>query len=195
MLTDWSALCSPEDPILVVPWSDPATNVSWIDLRADPYDFDGIPEAVQYPALLQALRALNANRSPVFTAKCDVWSLAADEIGSLRLELGLEPTDSRASIASYIDLISREKSTFASAAQQQQWINRFLRLASTLEHPTAAAECILRSALLDLEQPQEGYAVSLYVKALGPDRESVVQAWSTALVDVVSLIRARELAR
>jgi hypothetical protein len=195
MLTDWSALCSPEDPVLTVPWSDPVRKLSWIDLRANPYDFDGIPEAVQYPALLQALRVLNASRSPVFTAKCDVWSLATEETGFLALELGLDPTDSRASIAGYIDLIWREKSIFASAAQQQQWIGRFLRLVSTLEHPTAAAECVLRSALLDLEQPQEGYAVSLYVKALGPDRESVVQAWSAALVDVVALIRARELAR
>ena len=195
MLTDWSALCSPEDPLLVVPWSDPAGKLSWVDLRANPYDFDLIPEAVQYPALLQALRALNATRSPVFTAKCDVWSLAEEELANIHLEMGIEEADSRAGIGSYIDLVWRERSTFASAAQQQQWIGRLLRLAVSLEHPTAAVECILRPALLDFEQPQEGYAVSLYVKALGSDRDGALAAWSAALGEVVALIRSRELAR
>jgi hypothetical protein len=195
MLTDWSALCSPEDPVLVVPWNDPSGKLLWVDLRANPYDFDAIPEAVQYPALLQALRVLNATRSPVFTAKCDVWSPAPEELSYLRIELGLEEEDSGVAVASYIDLIWRDKSTFASAAQQQQWIGRFLRLASALQHPTAVAECVLRPALLDLDQPQEGYSVSLYVKALGPDRSAADLAWSAALEEVVALVRVRELAR
>ena len=46
MVTEWSALCSPEDPVLVVPWTDPTTNASFVDLRNNPYDFDEIPEAV-----------------------------------------------------------------------------------------------------------------------------------------------------
>ena len=179
----------------MVPWSDPSGRVLWVDLRANPYDFDAIPEAVQYPALLQALRILNATRSPVFTAKCDVWSPESAELSYLRLELGLDEEDSRVAVASYIDLIWRDKSTFASSAQQQQWISRFLRLASALQHPTAVAECVLRPALLDLDQPQEGYAVSLYVKALGPDHSWAHQAWSTALEEVVALVRVRELAR
>jgi len=195
MLTDWSALCSPEDPVLVVPWSDPAGKLSWVDLRMNPYDFDSIPEAVQYPALLQALRALNATRSPVFSAKCDVWSLGQEELANLQLEMDAEEVDFRAGVGSYIDLVWRERSTFASAAQQQQWIGRFLRLAAALEHPTAAVESILRPALLDFEQAQEGYAVSLYVKALGPDPDGALAAWSAALVEVVALVRSRELAR
>lgn len=195
MLTDWSALCSPEDPVLVVPWSDSTGKLSWVDLRANPYDFDLIPEAVQYPALLQALRALNATRSPVFTAKCDVWSLAEQELADLHLEMGNEEVDSRAGMGSYIDLVWRERSTFASAAQLQQWIGRMLRLAAALDHPTAVVECILRPALLDFEQPQEGYAVSLYVKALGRERDEALAAWSVALAEVVALIRSRELAR
>jgi len=31
MLTDWSALCSPEDPVLVVPWSDPTGKLAWVE--------------------------------------------------------------------------------------------------------------------------------------------------------------------
>lgn len=195
MVTEWSALCSPEDPVLVVPWTDPATNASFVDLRNNPYDFDEIPEAVQHPPLLQALRALNATRSPVFTAKSDVWSLTPKELSALGLELDLEPDDSRAGAASYIDLMFRERSIFASAAYQQQWIGRLLRLASLLDYPNVALECTLRPAIVDLRTTQEGYAISLYLKAVGADQQNAEVAWAAALADVVKLIRSRELAR
>jgi hypothetical protein len=181
--------------VLVVPWTDPARNISFVDLRSNPYDFDAIPEAVHHPPLLHALRALNATRSPVFTAKCDVWQLAPEELEALQLELDVDATGARIGFGSYIDLLFREKSIFTSSAQQQQWIARLLRLAATLGHPTAALECVLRPALLDLGAPQEGYAVSVYVKAVGPDQGSAMEAWSSVLADVVNVIRSRELAR
>jgi hypothetical protein len=195
MLTDWSALCSPEDPVLVVPWADPARSVSFVDLRSNPYDFDAIPEALHHPPLLQALRALNAPRSPVFTAKCDVWKIEQESLAALQLELDAEIDDSLVGIASYTDLIFRDKTIFTSAAHQQQWITRLLRLAAPLFHPAAALECVLRPAFLDLETPQEGYAVSFYVKAIGVDDTSAAEAWGSALTDIVALIRSRELAR
>jgi hypothetical protein len=195
MLTDWSALCSPEDPVLVVPWTDSARSVSFVDLRSDPYNFDAIPEALHHPPLLQALRALNATRSPVFTAKCDVWKIEQESLAALQLELDAEIDDSLVGIASYTDLIFRDKTIFTSAAHQQQWITRLLRLAAPLYHPAAALECVLRPAFLDLETPQEGYAVSFYVKAIGVDDTSAAEAWGSALTDIVALIRSRELAR
>ena len=80
MLFDWSAACAPDDPLLVVPWSDPASGLGFIDLREDPDALDEIPEAEQHPALLASLRALNGTRSAVFTAKCDVWAANPDEL-------------------------------------------------------------------------------------------------------------------
>jgi hypothetical protein len=195
MVTDWSALCSPEDPVLVVPWTDPARNVSFVDLRSNPYEFDAIPEAMQYPALLQTLRALNATRSPVFTAKSDVWRLRPEELAELRLELDIDVDESIAGLGSYVDLMFRDKSVFTSSAHQQQWIARLLRLASRSHHPAAVLECTLRPALLDLRPPQEGYAVSLYVKAVGPDQASAEHVWASALADIVKLVRSRDLAR
>lgn len=195
MVTDWSALCSPEDPVLVVPWTDPVTNVSFVDLRSNPYDFDGIPEAVQYPPMLQALRALNATRSPVFTAKSDVWPLAPEELALLRVELDIDPDQSRAGIGSYIDLMFRDRTVFTSAAHQQQWIARLLRPASALDYPVAVLDCTLRPALLDLRIPQEGYAISMYLKTVGSDRENAEVVWAAALGDIVKLVRSRELAR
>src|ERR1700735_4527220 len=124
MLADWSAECSADDPILVVPWKDPNSTAEFIDLRAHPYDLHHIPEAEQHQPLMQALRALNATRSPVFTAKCDAWHLTPDEMEHLRFNLDLTPSDAPAILpagfASYIDLIWRQRPLFTSFPQQEQ---------------------------------------------------------------------------
>src|ERR1700677_2269849 len=104
MLAEWSAECSAEDPVLVVPWKDPDGSAAFVDLRANPYDFDAIPEAEQYPPLMQALRALNATRSHFFTAKCDAWPLEADELEQLQLNFDAEAAEAPAGFASYVDL-------------------------------------------------------------------------------------------
>jgi hypothetical protein len=200
MLAEWSVECSAEDPVLVVPWNDPKTAAEFIDLRAHPYDLHRIPEAEQHQPLMQALRALNATRSPVFTAKCDAWPLTPDELEHLRFNLDLDPTEAPtteppAGFASYIDLIWHERSLFTSFPQQEQVLRRLTRHAAALDHPSAALECILRTALVDLDGPQEGYALSLYVKALGPDPQTAWQEWASALAATVALLRGKDLFR
>ena len=195
MLADWSAECSADDPHLVIPWSDPNSHAHFVNLREDPYDIAEIPEAEHYPALGRALRALNATRSPFLTAKCDAWSLAASDpaLESLRLELDLDPDHIHFGFASYIDLIWRERAVFASAHHQQDRLDRIIRRAQKLSHPQAALECILRPAMLDLSGALEGFAITLYVTALGPDADTASQNWAAALEDVVHLLRSRDL--
>jgi hypothetical protein len=199
MLSEWSAECSAEDPVLVVPWSDPADpDRRFIDLRDNPYDLDHLPEAEHYPALMHALRALNAPRSPVFTAKSDAWPLDQnvdhDELNALQINLSVEPEDAPAGFASYIDLLWRERSLFASFHLQEQLLRRLTRHAESLDHPYAMLDCIIRPAMVDLTGPQQGFAVSLYIKALGNDAATAEQNWASALGSVVSIMRGKELA-
>lgn len=197
MLSEWSAECSADDPVLVVPWSDPSDltgNRRFIDLRENPYDLDHLVEAEQYPPLMHALRALNAARSPVFTAKCDAWPLDEDELESLRHTLDVPADDAPAGFGSYIDVLWRERSIFASFHQQEQTLHRLTRHASLLDHPFAMLDCVIRLALVDLTGPQEGFVVSLYVKALGHDTQSAEEHWAAALDAVVALLRGKELA-
>jgi hypothetical protein len=49
----------------------------------------------------------------------------------------------------------------------------------------------LRPALIDLTGPQEGFAVSLYLKALGHDEHAAEDRWGAALADVSALLRGR----
>lgn len=195
MLSDWTVECGVDDPVLVVPWSDPNDpSRHFIDLRENPDDLDWLEEAAQHPALLHALRALNAPRSPVFTAKCDVWPLGAEEIDALRLELDVIPEDSTAGIASYIDLIWRERSVFVSFHHHEQIMHRIQRLAGPLAQSYSTLECVLRPALVDLSTPQEGFAISLYLKALGHDDDAAEQQWGAALTEVAALLRGRAFA-
>ena len=173
----------------------PDGHSAFVDLRADPYDFDAIPEAEHYPPLMQALRALNAARSPVFTAKCDAWTLDPEELEHLQLNLDIPAAEAPTGFASYIDLIWRDRSIFASFPQHEQMLRKLTRLAAPLDLPLAALDCTLRPAFIDLEGPREGYAISLYVKALGPDQHAAVKEWGEALDAVVALIRSKDFAR
>jgi hypothetical protein len=194
MLAEWSVECNAEDPVLVVPWHDPEGSATFVDLRANPYDLDDIPEAEEHPPLMHALRALNAQRSPVFTAKCDAWPLDSEQITQLHLELDVPPADASAGFASYIDLVWRERSVFTSFHQQEQMVQRLVRNAIAIDCPLAALDCALRPAFVDLGAPREGYAVSLYVKALGADTQSAWGNWAVALEAVVALLRGKDLA-
>lgn len=219
MLAEWSVECGADDPILVVPWTlepptlesstpgpsitDPgasfpapaplAPTISFVDLREDPYALDQIPEAELHPALAQALRALNAIRSPVFTAKCDAWVMAPDELASTQHNLDLPPAEAPYGFASYLDLLWRERTLFVSFHQGEGRLIRLARLLDPVDAPYAAVECVLRPALVDLIGPQEGFAISLYVKALGTDPAHAYEHWSKALQSVVTLLRSKEL--
>ena len=197
MLSEWSAECSADDPVLVVPWSDPSDstgNRRFIDLRENPYDLDHLPEAELYPPLMHALRALNAARSPVFTAKCDAWPLDNEELDALRLDLGIPAEESPAGFTSYIDILWRERSIFASFHLQEQMLHRLTLQAAPLDYPYAMLDCVIRPAMLDLTGPQEGFALSLYIKALGHDARSAEENWAGALDAVVALLRSKDLA-
>jgi hypothetical protein len=214
MLADWSVECSAEDPVLVVPWQNPGPDPSpvpgpdpgasptpppggFIDLRENPYDLDQIPEAELHPPLMQALRALNAPRSAVFTAKCDAWELDPEELEQLRDRLDIADDNREAAgagFASYIDLVWRDRSIFASFHQCEQLLHRLARLSASIDQPYAMLDSILRPAMIDLTGPREGFAISLYVKALGPDLYTAKQVWAAALEAVVALLRGKDIA-
>ena len=209
MLSEWTAECSHDAPTLIVPWSanpsensaeddsTAATGARFFDLRANPYDIADIPEIEHNPTLARALRSLNATRSPFLTAKCDTWTLPgtdhADALEALRLELMLSDDDTLFGYASYIDLLWRERSVFASAHQQQDRLDRIMRRAQRLQHPEASLQCVLRPALLDLNGPLEGFAFTLYVTALGPESEIAHRRWELAMDDITALLRGKDL--
>ena len=193
MLLDWSAECSADDPALVVPWHSDSPAIRFVNLRDDPYGLDEIAEAEEHPALLHSLRALNASRSPLFTAKCDTWVAAPEEVQALQLNLMLVPEEAADGFCSYIDLLWRERGLFTSFHQQGHILHRLERRAAALDHPFALLEAVIRPALLDLTTPQEGFSVSLYTRAAGPTPELAYKHWAEALAAATALLRSKEL--
>ncbi len=206
MLAEWTAECSHDAATIAVPWSDPdakacAGAARFINLRDEPYDIVEIAEAELYPALNRSLRSLNAQRSPFLTSKCDVWTLSAadaegdEELEPLRLELNLASDEAANGVSSYIDLLWRDRALFGSAHQQQEMLDRLTRRAERLPHPEAALSCVLRPAIFSNEQVTlEGFAFTLYMRAVAIDAASAVARWSAALEDVTALLRGKDLA-
>ena len=198
MLAEWTAACGPDDPTLVVPWADPEAGLRFINLRTDPFDLPEIIETESYPALRRALRALNAPASAFFTAKCDAWTLYAEEGGdtleALRLELDIADEEVAFGHGSYIDLVPRERTVFASPHTFSGRLDRIVRRATRLPHPYAALELTMRPALVDLKSTLEGYSASLYLTAVASDPTTATSRWEAALEDTVHLLREREWA-
>ncbi len=196
MLAEWTAECGPDDPTLVVPWSDPDAGTRFVNLREEPFDLPEIIETESYPALRRALRSLNAPGSAFITAKCDAWTLYAEEGGekleALRLELDVADDEVAFGHGSYIDLIPRERALFASPHIFSGCLDRMVRRATRLPHPYAALELTMRPALVDLKSTLEGYSASLYLTAVAGDPETAARRWEAALEDTVRLLRERE---
>ena len=196
MLSEWTAECGVDDPVLVVPWSSSDGRLHWVDLRDNDDDaLDSIAEADEYPALLASLRALNGARSPVYTAKCDAWPMDADELEAARLDLLMDEEVAGAGFTSYIDLLWRERAVFTSRPRMEGMLYRLDRLAVDLPHAMAKLECVVRPAVVELDGAvAEGFAITAYVKALGVDDAEAVERWDGALRAVTVLLRSRELA-
>jgi len=194
MLSEWGAECGVDDPFIEVPWQSEDGTLRWVDLRADPDALDEIHEADEHPALLAALRTLNATRSPVFTSKCDAWAMDADEIASARIDLMLDEIIAhevaQAGMVSYIDLLWRERGVFASRHRAEQMLYRMDRLARDIPATLAKVEFILRPAVVDLDfGVQEGFGVTMYVKGCGVDRYEAEQRWGHAVREVARMVR------
>ena len=194
MVSEWSAECGAEDPVLVVPWSSQDGTLQWVDLRDNPDALDAIPEADEHPALLASLRAMNGMRSPVFTAKCDVWSMDEQELDAVRQELLLEDEVATAGLISYIDVLWRDRAVFTSRHRVEGMLYRLERLAGELPFSLSKLECVLRPAVVELDgSVAEGFAVTVYVKAMGVDADEATERWDETLRAVATLLRSREL--
>ena len=107
MEADWEIEIGPGAPLIDANWP------GFVDLRFDPRLPSGtllqrarnLAEAADLPALAETLVRLNSQHSPVWTSKCDVWLVDADEIDPY--ELDASPQEAQSAWACYIDLLPR----------------------------------------------------------------------------------------
>ena len=170
MEADWAAEIGSDLPVIEADWP------GFIDLRSNPDAVRQISEAAHNAALRQVLLQLNAPPSPLRTTKCDVWTLAAEEIDPL--EFDCVPDAERLGIASYIDVIALDPALFASFERHESWVQSAAK-ALRSAHPTPGrVDLVVRAAHA---ADRNGFGITLYVAGCGPDAASAQASWANAL--------------
>lgn len=176
MEADWSVEVGPDLPMIVVPWE------GFVDLRRDPSLAFGLSEAANAPTLTQSLIRLNQENSLIFTSKCDLWLLSADEIDPL--EFDAKNVDAREGIACYIDIIARRHSLFASFTAHETWVRSATNKMRGVRMPQTHADLVIRPSTVN---ERDGYALTLYVASCGAT-EDAAQAIFRATLEAATTI-------
>jgi hypothetical protein len=175
MEADWAAEVGSDLPSIDVP------SEGFLDLRDEPSALAKIYEAASHPALREALFTLNSQQSTVFTAKCDAWKLTGPEIDPD--EFGAHAEESREAVASYIDLLQRDPSRFASFEFQENWARSLTSHLRVTNQLNARVDLVIRPASIN---SSIGYGLTLYVAGCGADERAAYASWEAVLRTAVN---------
>jgi hypothetical protein len=175
MEADWSVEIGADSACIDGSWE------GFIDLRRSPDAVESVMEAAEHLTLREALLALNNDKSPVFTTKCDTWSLAEGEIDAD--EFDARKKDTRAGFASYIDILERDLVRFASFEFHEQHAREITACLRTIDLRQGRVDIVARAAI---RNRSEGYGLTLYTSGCGSTPENAVEAWQAVLQATVA---------
>lgn len=170
MEADWAIEVGPALASLTVPWE------CFVDLRCNPAAIKALSEAAAHPALREALLNLNAERSFVFTSKCDVWKLSDPEIDSD--EFDSLAAESHAGVASYVDILHRDPDRFASFEFHEKWVRTLVGHLRGTGHSNARVDLVVRSASIE---SFAGYGLTMYTAGCGAEALAAYASWEAVL--------------
>jgi hypothetical protein len=189
MEADWTVALAVGDPVIIVPWAasgDDIRKCRFVDLRPGTHLIDEIEEARSKPPLRSALLLLNADTSPLWTAKCDAWTSSVEEGAEPfdAYEMDAEPGDTAFGAGSYVDLLARDVSFLASFERQERWIRAVTEVLRSIPASAARVELVLRRAEVE---GRSGFAVTWFVEGCGSTAQGAEQRWARAL-DLASAV-------
>jgi hypothetical protein len=170
MEADWAVEVGSNLPGIELPWE------GFVDLRLAQSAIGEIVEAGSHPALLTALSLLNSEASPLFTSKCDVWTLRSDEIDPDEFDANAE--DARAGFASYIDILQLDPEKFASFEYHEGWVRSLTAALRAIALSNGRVDFVVRAAAVD---SKSGYGLTLYAAGCGRDDSTASAAWEAVL--------------
>ncbi len=174
MEADWSVELTAADPVIAVPWEAPGESFRFIDLRENPQAIVEIEEARCEPALHSALLALNNAGSQIWTAKCGTWiNGSQDKIDRWEMDAG--PDEAEFGAGCYIDILPRDRRSFA---VQEQWIRVLTGKLRGVELRCVRIELVLRRAAV---WGVAGSGVTCFVQGCGASSELAASRWAEAL--------------
>ena len=155
MEADWEVEIGAGAPVVEPVWD------GFVDLRRTPEAAAHLPEAAALAGLSGVLVKLNQVDSPVWTAKCDVWEVVEFD----PLELDAESEDDKAAAASYVDLLPREPSKWATHEDAAEWCRRVCLHLHGITLRSCRMDLVVRTA--DMGEAANTYAVTAYASAAG----------------------------
>ena len=177
MEADWEFEVGGEAPVIEAAWP------GFVDLRRNPERAWELPEAAELPVLAEALASLNADDSPVWTSKCDLWPVV-DMAEFDADELDAPPGCAAHAMGCYIDLLPRA----GQPRNDRQWETPEMAAAACTEicgllHAVPLRCCrvdlVLRRALLVHYEMDLG--ITAYLTACGPSPAEAMQTLEAAL--------------
>jgi hypothetical protein len=177
MEADWSVEIGGDAMVIEAHWP------GFIDLRQTPKKIAELEEVLRFPPLGWALQGLNVLGGPLWTSKCDVWTLIAVNMDPD--EMGAKPDDLQAGRACYLDVLLRERISFSSFERQERWVRGLTQQLRAIELPRVRVELVVRRAVTNI---QVGYGITVYCAACGPTDKEAEVSLEQALRAVVPLL-------
>jgi hypothetical protein len=187
MEADWELEVGGEAPVIEALWP------GFVDLRRNPERAWELPEVAELPALAEALARINADDSPVWTSKCDLWPVV-DFACFDADELDAPPECAVHAMGYYIDLLPRTDPS----RNALQWETPEMAAASCKEicgllHAVPLRCCrvdlVVRSALIVPDEMRLG--ITAYLTACGPSPAEAMQTLEAALAAFAGVLGGR----
>ena len=175
MEADWLVEIGPDLPVIDVAWN------GFVDLRSSPDKVDTIEEARRHSAIREVLLGLNAGGSPVFTTKCDYWTLDEAEIDPDEFAASRETA--RCGFASYIDVVDRDLGRFASFKFHECLGAQLSSDLHTVDLLQGRVDLVVSAAVRD---SQSGFGITIYAAGCGASEADAYAAWEAVLGSAVA---------
>lgn len=136
MEADWEFDAGNESPVIEARWD------GLVDLRSEPQQVHEIAETQKLPGLAEALVRLNADDSPVWTSKTDVF--VPEQIDPD--ELSARGDDAACVLACYVDLLMRQGWTWDSAEPAERACRKICERLKQISLDRCRVDLVIRRA-------------------------------------------------
>lgn len=172
MEADWEFEIGSGAPVIDAQWQ------GLVDLMADPRRAFDLQEAAQFPSLAEMLVKLNAAHSPIWTSKCDFWSVDPDEAALDANELNAKLDEMTFACACYVDLLARIRERWSNAEDAGRDCAALCAGLRKVPLCCSRSDFIIRQAVFSAGE--EAFGVTAYLVACGATEANAHETLSSA---------------
>jgi hypothetical protein len=188
MEADWEIEVGGGAPVIEAFWP------GFVDLRLHPERATQFSEAMEFPALAQALVALNGPASPVWTSKCDTWSIVAPAAFDPD-ELDAPPARAACAVACYIDVLQRAGRQWPYLAEAGTACQDLSNILHAVPLKCCRVDLVIRQVIdapePDMDTGNINLGVTAYLTACGSSHREAAKALQATLVEFARVLTAQ----